>query len=140
MTEQQFCSLWQDLLGSGCGRHASVWSDWAKECVVEEHYVDFKERPADQALSLWYEYLYAGMYFVKKQYGAEVARRVSALAENSFCLYPWELKHTADEIRNGATTADLLRQLEETGLDSSETPPTRADVKKDQSRQNRGNR
>lgn len=140
MTEQQFCRLWQDLLGSDCGRHVPTWVAWAKECVSEEHYADLCKRPDEQALSIWYEYLYAGMYFVKKQYGVEVARRVSALAEDSFCLYPWELKHTANKIRRGATTADLLRQLEEIGLDSSEKPPTMADVKKDQSRQGRGNR
>lgn len=116
----------------GCSEeNAETWVKWAKECVKAEQYVNFKKCPKSRAVSEWLDLYYASFYFIKKEFGVEIAKKVVDLSAAKLCLYPYEMKTAAKLLHENLTERELLKKLQDGLLESDEKLPTMEDVKMD---------
>lgn len=111
-----------------------VWADWIKECVELGQYADFVEQPKDAAIAKWFDCYYAEFYFIKKEFGSEIAAQLWALAvTDKLTLYPYEMHPAAEHLAAGVAKEEL-GDLIEKGLlvDDFHTPSKLEDVSRDQ--------
>ena len=66
----------------GCAAEAiSEWVDFASKYVDNEHFVDFiPENDKPIAIERWLSCIYAGFYFVKKEFGEKIAGKIGISA------------------------------------------------------------
>lgn len=131
MEKEVFVRKLSELSGSDTAECASVWVEWAEECVAAKQYIDFNEKPDDIAVAEWLDSVYASLYYVRKQYGEEIAARIVRLSAVKLCLYPFEMVSAAKELQNGGNEQRILRLMEEGYLVSSEELPTMKEVEED---------
>lgn len=125
--EKRICRLLQ-----GCSReNIKRWVSWAEECAEAGQYVDFVKCPKEQAVSAWLDSYYASVYFIKQEFGADIAKQLIDLSDSRLCLYPYEMRGAAKLLHEKATEEQILQALENGSLESDEKPPTMQDVKKD---------
>jgi len=131
-----------ELLGGCSEKTTGVWISFAEECVGAEQYAYFVEQPKDKAVESWLDYQYAELYFVKKEFGVDIARQIFNMAdlpEHRHCLYPYEMKEAAKYFRRNYTAEQIVKLSVVDGcLDSNCKPRTMRGVQRDMSKkQNR---
>lgn len=132
LIREDFRAELQELL-PGIGEETLTrWIGFAEECVDSGQYVDFEPEPdREAAVEKWLESLYAAFYFVKKEYGGDLAARVCGVSSIT-CLYPYELEAAAAHLYRGGSPEDMPSLINEGLLDGP--PPffhSLADVKRD---------
>lgn len=116
----------------GCSqKNIKRWISWAEECTEEGQYVDFVECPKNKAISAWLDSYYASIYFIKQEFGADIAKQIIDLSDLPLCLYPYEMRNTAKLLRDKATVERIFQAIEDGSLVSDEKLPTMQDVKID---------
>jgi hypothetical protein len=100
------------------------------------------EQPKEKAVESWLDYQYAELYFVKKGFGADIARKIFNMANHPghpHCLYPYEMKEAAKYFRRNYTPEQMVKLSVDKGyLDGNSKPRTMGDVQRDISKkQNR---
>lgn len=141
MRKEQFAQKMQKLLPTcNMAETTKKWIAWAEECVESEQYPGFVERPFDDAVCAWLDSYYASLYFIRKDFGEEIAGKVFELANVGLCLYPYEMEKAAKELQAGSST-NRIEQLMLEGLleiDYAKTPTledVRQDMRKKQGRE-----
>lgn len=77
------------------------WIEFATECVNSEQHVDFiPEKDKSVAIGRWLNSIYAGLYFVKKEFGDDIASQICNLSLDG-CLYPDQMKPAAEYLQRG---------------------------------------
>lgn len=104
------------LLGKSADKQIAVWEDWVSECLDDEQYVDFVERPRDIAEKKWYEELLYSFKRVNDAYGKVVLEKVVAFADVPHALYPWEIMPAAQIVSSGGTPQDVIKECIGDGL------------------------
>lgn len=91
----------------------AIWNCWAEECVAENQYVNFVEKPREEAIEDWLGAMYASFYFAKEKYGEEAVQKVLELSEAHLCLYPYEIRLAAKAMQEGCSIEDVEYMLHE---------------------------
>lgn len=101
MRNESFIAAIFNLLPDCKKQAIPIWVDFAAECVDSEQFVDFaptKDRTV--AIEKWLSSIYAGFYFVKKEFGESIASQICNLSLMG-CLYPDQMKPAAEYLQNG---------------------------------------
>lgn len=59
------------------------------------------------AIEKWLDCIYAGIYFVKKEFGEDTASQICNLSLSKSCIYPYEMKLAAEHIQNGGDISKI---------------------------------
>lgn len=130
MNPEQFIRDVGRLL-NGCPTESiETWIQWAKECVESEQYLDFKPLPTEQAVSAWLDSYYASFYFLKQDFGSEMAANVVNLSRSRLCLYPFEMREAAKVLKAGGGPEQIAKMIEDGTLEEYGKMPTMEDVRK----------
>jgi len=137
MNKEIFKSKMQELLLNSSEAAINTWEMWAEECVDVGQYVNLKPTEKNEAVSQWLDSLYAGFYFVKKDFGEETALQVCELGESISCLYPGEMKLAAKHLSQGGDPNDIVTMINDGSLeDESRFFPNIEDLIRDIDREN----
>ena len=138
MDREQFIDQTRQLIRDPHNKNVKTWIEWAEECVDSEQYAYFKTLPREEAVSAWLDAYYASFYFVKKSYGMATAKQIVDLSSQLMCLYPYEMREAAKQLRVGVPVALLRRQLLDGYLSVDGPWPTMEDVNRDKARAKAG--
>lgn len=134
MDREQFANKIRLLINDPHNENVRTWIEWAEQCVEQDQHAYFKEYPKDEAVSVWLDAYHASLYFVRKGYGANIAKQIIDLSAQHLCLYPYEMHEAAKQLQSGASIELLQRKMQDGSLVTDGPWPTLEDVKKDRSR------
>ena len=142
MKKDEYIKGIQTLLGTCSEKTTATWIEFAEECVGSKQYAYFKELPKNEAVESWLDYQYAELYFVKKEFGADIARDILNMAnlpDHPHCLYPNEMQEAAKYFKLKYTPEQMVELSVDDGcLVSDKKSRTMQDVQRDISKkQNR---
>ena len=131
MNNKDFQKRINALLGDCSENIINVWIGFAKECVDAEQYAFFTEKPKEEAIEDWLDYQYAELYFIKKNFGEDIAKKILNMAEIPHCLYPYEMKAGADYFSKNYTAEQIAKISVDEDMDFNDIPYTITDVQND---------
>ena len=136
MTKEDFSKRIHDLLGGCSEKTINVWIGFAKDCVDSGQYAYFANhpQPKDKAIESWLDYQYAELYFVKKEFGSDIAKKIFGMAdrtEHPHCLYPFEMNAAAKYFRKNYGVEKIVDISINQNMDSDNKPRTMKDVQRD---------
>ena len=138
MKKDEYIKGIQKLLGDCSEKTTAIWIEFAEECVAMNQYAYFVEQPKDKAVESWLDYQYAELYFIKKEFGADIAREILNMAnlpDHPHCLYPFEMRAAAKYFRQKCTPERMVELSVDAGwLYSDKKPRTMRDVRQDLSK------
>lgn len=130
MKSEQFIRDVGRLLNGCSAESIEKCITWAKNCVASEQYLNFIPLPAEQAVSAWLDSYYASFYFIKQDFGSEIAERVVNLSSSRLFLYPFEIREAAKVLKAGGTPEQIGQMIEDGTLEDYGKMPTMEDVRK----------
>jgi hypothetical protein len=109
MKKEYFVNAISNLLPT-CNKEAiPVWVDFAAERVDSGQFVDFvPENDSEVAIEKWLSSIYAAFYFVKRDFGENLASQICNLSLMKSCLYPYEMKSAAEYLQSGADVEKVI--------------------------------
>ena len=134
MDREQFIDQTRQLIRDPHNENMKMWNEWSEQCVDDEQYAYFRTLPREEAVSAWLDAYYASLYFVRKSFGVATAKQVVDLASQRLCLYPFEMREAAKQLRVGVPVERLRRQMLDGCLVLDDPWPTIEDVNRDKTR------
>ena len=110
MKKEKFISALMDLTPGCTSETAEMWTEFAKERIESEQYVDFAHGHPDgneAAIEDWLDSIYAGIGLIKHRFNDDIALQIVNLAAVPFCLYPYEMYEAAKHFVNGGKPEDI---------------------------------
>lgn len=115
MKKEEFIRKTKQLAEDVSEKNVKIWTEWAEECVEAKQYLNLVEKPKHEAVGEWLEAMYKTLYFVRQEFGQEIAKKVIDLSESKLCLYPYEMERAAKALQEGGSI-ELIYQLMNDGL------------------------
>ena len=113
MDREQFIDQTRQLIRDPHNENMKMWIKWSEQCVDDEQYAYFKTLPREEAVSAW---------------------QIVDLASQRLCLYPFEMREAAKQLRVGVPVERLRRQMLDGYLVLDDPWPTMEDVNRDKAR------
>lgn len=93
---------------------ADIWWEWAQE-LEEYDSPDGKPDPAHKKAEEFLGIFASNIQAIQKAHGDAIAGQIISLAENSACLFPWEMKVAAEYLALGKTLEEIA-EMEKGGV------------------------
>jgi hypothetical protein len=110
MKKEQFISALTELCSGCTPESAEMWTQFAKERVEAEQFVEFAAGNPDgdeAAIEDWLDSVYAGISLVRQRFNEDISLQVANLAILPFCLYPYEMYAAAKHFAGGGKPEDI---------------------------------
>ena len=121
MRREEFALAMNALL-PGCDPEApEKWIEFADDRVNHGQFAHFIPMPQDTTVEKWLDIIFEGLWYVRQEYGTEIATRVAGLSCQQCALYPVEMLGAAEVLKNGGD-AERISDMIDSDLLESDTP------------------